>query len=108
MQIVYSDRDDDYYDRRAGRRRKGNTCRHSGRQIPLAYFDTGMVYRAVGLEMRRKGLDRHDENAAEAIARELTFPKMIELSKDPEFRSSEGGGCRFRRLCTSQSPGRSA
>lgn len=57
----------------------------------LAYFDTGMVYRAVGLEMRRKGLDRHDENAAEAIARELTFPKMIELSKDPEFRSSEGG-----------------
>ena len=42
----------------------------------LAYFDTGMVYRAVGLEMRRKG---------------LTFPKMIELSKDPEFRSSEGG-----------------
>ena len=50
-----------------------------------------MVYRAVGLEMRRKGLDRHDENAAEAIARELTFPKMIELSKDPEFRSSEGG-----------------
>ena len=25
----------------------------------LAYFDTGMVYRAVGLEMRRKGLDRH-------------------------------------------------
>ena len=32
----------------------------------LAYFDTGMVYRAVGLEMRRKGLDR-------------------------EFRSSEGG-----------------
>ena len=35
----------------------------------LAYFDTGMVYRAVGREMRRKGLDRHDENAAEAIAR---------------------------------------
>jgi len=57
----------------------------------LAYFDTGMVYRAVGLEMRQRGLDRQDEAAAETVARDLTFPKMIELSKNPEFRSSEGG-----------------
>lgn len=57
----------------------------------LAYFDTGMVYRAVGLEMRQRGLDCQDEGQAEAIARSLTFPRMMELSKNPEFRSSEGG-----------------
>ena len=70
---------------------KGTLAATLAEKYHLAYFDTGMVYRAVGLEMRRKGLDRQDEAQAEAIARNLTFPKMIELSKDPEFRSSEGG-----------------
>lgn len=70
---------------------KGTLAATLAEKYHLAYFDTGMVYRAVGLEMRQKGLDRQDEAQAEAIARNLTFPKMIELSKDPEFRSSEGG-----------------
>jgi len=70
---------------------KGTLAATLAEKYHLAYFDTGMVYRAVWLEMRQKGLDRQDEAQAEAIARNLTFPKMIELSKDPEFRSSEGG-----------------
>ena len=70
---------------------KGTLAATLAEKYHLAYFDTGMVYRAVGLEMRQKDLDRQDEAQAEAIARNLTFPKMIELSKDPEFRSSEGG-----------------
>ena len=70
---------------------KGTLAATLAEKYHLAYFDTGMVYRAVGLEMRQKGLDHQDEAQAEAIARNLTFPKMIELSKDPEFRSSEGG-----------------
>lgn len=57
----------------------------------LAYFDTGMVYRAVGLDLRLKGQDVHDETLAEEAAKQLTFAKMTELSKNPEFRSSEGG-----------------
>lgn len=57
----------------------------------LAYFDTGMVYRAVGLDLRLKGLDINNEEVAEQSAKELTYAKMTELSKNPEFRSSEGG-----------------
>ena len=57
----------------------------------LAYFDTGMVYRAVGLDLRLKNQDINDEALAEASAKALTFAKMTELSKHREFRSSEGG-----------------
>lgn len=57
----------------------------------LAYFDTGMVYRAVGLDLRLKNQDINDETLAEASAKSLTFTKMMELSKHKEFRTSEGG-----------------
>ncbi len=70
---------------------KGTLAAALADKYHLAYFDTGMVYRAVGLEMRQKGLDLHNEDEAEVIARNLTFPQMIELSKNLEFRSSEGG-----------------
>lgn len=57
----------------------------------LAYFDTGMVYRAVGLDLRLKNQDIENESLAEISAKELTFTKMMELAKNPEFRSSDGG-----------------
>ena len=44
----------------------------------LAYFDTGMVYRAVGLEMFLRGLNVEDEAAAAEIAAKLTFQRMME------------------------------
>ncbi len=57
----------------------------------LAYFDTGMVYRAVGLEMFLRGLNVEDEAAAAEIATKLTFQRMMELSTHPEFRGPRGG-----------------
>lgn len=70
---------------------KGTLASTLAEKYNLAYFDTGMVYRAVGLDMRLQGLDLNNEDSAEKIAQSLTFSKMIELSHNPEFRSSDGG-----------------
>ena len=60
---------------------KGTVSAYLADKYKLAYFDTGMVYRAVGLQMVLTENDVNDEDKAEQIAKELTFPKMIELSK---------------------------
>ena len=70
---------------------KGTLASQLAQKYKLAYFDTGMVYRAVGLLMRLKNFNLNDEDMAEELAKNLTFPQMIELSLNPEFRSSEGG-----------------
>ena len=57
----------------------------------LVYFDTGMVYRAVGLDMYLHNDDPHDEIKAETYAKALTFTKMHDLAKNPDFRSAIGG-----------------
>lgn len=69
---------------------KGTLAASLAKKYNLAYFDTGMVYRAVGLEMLLNGYDLSDNKKAEAFAENLTFPKMMELSKNPEFRSLNG------------------
>lgn len=70
---------------------KGTLASNLARKYKYAYFDTGMVYRAVGLEMYLSGQDLNSETAAAAVARSLTFSKMTELSEHPEFRSQLGG-----------------
>lgn len=70
---------------------KGTVSSFLTQKYKLAYFDTGMVYRAVGLQMVLSNTDLSDENEAEKVAKELTFPKMIELSKHKDFRSDIGG-----------------
>lgn len=70
---------------------KGTLAHNLASRYELSHFDTGMVYRAVGLEMFLSGLDVHNEDLAEKVALNLTFSKMIELSKHPEFRGIEGG-----------------
>ncbi len=70
---------------------KGTLAAQLAQKYKLAYFDTGMVYRAVGLLMRLNHFDLNDENKAENLAQKLTFPQMMELSQNSEFRSSEGG-----------------
>lgn len=70
---------------------KGTLAAALAKHYKLAYFDTGMVYRAVGLQMVLDKLDLSDENAAEKIAKQLTFEKMMELSRHPDFRSDIGG-----------------
>ncbi len=70
---------------------KGTLAAKLSEKYKYAYFDTGMVYRAVGLEMFLRNLDINDEVLALQIAENLTFEKMMELSKHSEFRSQIGG-----------------
>ena len=70
---------------------KGTLAAALAKHYNLAYFDTGMVYRAVGLQMVLQKLDLTDENAAEKVAKQLTFTQMMELSRHPDFRSDVGG-----------------
>lgn len=70
---------------------KGTLADKLSRKYGMAYFDTGMVYRAVGLQMVLDGQPLDDETTAEKVAQALTFPKMIELSYHQDFRSDIGG-----------------
>jgi len=69
---------------------KGTLAASLAQKFNLAYFDTGMVYRAVGLEMLLGNHDLADTQTAENFALNLTFPRMMELSKNPDFRSLDG------------------
>lgn len=57
----------------------------------FAYFDTGMVYRATYVEMYLQNLNFDDDTSAEKVAKNLTFDRMMELSKHPEFRGVKSG-----------------
>lgn len=70
---------------------KGTLAAALAKHYKLAYFDTGMVYRAVGLQMVLQKLNLTDESAAEKVAKQLTFTQMMELSRHPDFRSDVGG-----------------
>ena len=70
---------------------KGTLSQQLASKYGLAYFDTGMVYRAVGLLMLLNNRDLADVETAEKEAANLTFVKMMELSKNPEFRTAQGG-----------------
>ncbi len=69
---------------------KGTISAFVAKRYKLAYFDTGMVYRAVGLQMVLSGKDLSDVAAATEIAKNLTFPQMMELSAHKDFRSDVG------------------
>ena len=70
---------------------KGTLASNLSKKYGYAYFDTGMVYRAVGLEMYLQHKDMSDEDSALKIAQNLTFEHMHELAKNPDFRSALGG-----------------
>lgn len=70
---------------------KGTLSSQLAQKYHLACFDTGMLYRAVGLEMLLHNLALDNEDAASKIAKELTFPHMMDLSHHAEFRSAKGG-----------------
>ena len=70
---------------------KGTLAGRLAEKYKLAYFDTGMVYRAVGLQMVLDHKDINDESLAERYALDLTFPKMMNLAKHSDFRSNVGG-----------------
>ncbi len=70
---------------------KGTLASKLSKKYNLAYFDTGMVYRAVGLEVMLAEGNPEDEETATVYARQLSFQRMMELSANPEFRSATGG-----------------
>lgn len=70
---------------------KGTLSTALAAKYNLAVFDTGMIYRAVGLEMFLSKTDFGDESEAVRLAKELTFAKMMKLSTHPDFRSPAGG-----------------
>ena len=70
---------------------KGTLSKALADKYEYAYFDTGMIYRAVGLQMLLKGNDLTNSAAAESLAAGLSFSEMNKLSKHPDFRSAKGG-----------------
>ena len=70
---------------------KGTLASTLSEKYHLAYFDTGMIYRAVGLEIRLSGTDVHNEEEAFKVAQNMTFPRMMELAKDARLRDAVGG-----------------
>ena len=70
---------------------KGTLAQRLAAKYHLAYFDTGMVYRAVGIDLISNGFSPEDAVKAEKSAKSLTFSKMMSLSKHPDFRSAAGG-----------------
>ena len=70
---------------------KGTLASTLSEKYHLAYFDTGMIYRAVGLEIRIQGCDINNEAQSLAVAQKMTFPRMVELAKDSRLRDAVGG-----------------
>lgn len=70
---------------------KGTLAAKISQKYDLACFDTGMIYRAVGLKVILEKQSPENETAALKIAQNMTFPLMMEMSKHPDFRSASGG-----------------
>lgn len=60
---------------------KGTLAARLAEKYKLAYFDTGMVYRAVGLEMFLNGEDVTDEVQAEKNGQRINFSKNDGIGK---------------------------
>lgn len=70
---------------------KGTLASLLAKKYNLAYFDTGMIYRAVGLEMLLAEISPEDKEKAFSFAQNMTFSRMMSLSANPDFRSAVGG-----------------
>lgn len=67
---------------------KGTVAARLARTYGLAFLDTGLLYRAVGMGILASGGDLSDEAAAEAVARQLD---ATGLSEDPRLTTGEAG-----------------
>lgn len=66
---------------------KGTIAEGLGRIFGFPVLDSGLLYRAVGVTVRKQGADPADPQAAEAAARALD-PSRLD---DPDFRTREAG-----------------
>jgi cytidylate kinase len=83
---------------------KGTLARRLARHFGLAYLDTGLIYRAVGMGVVRQGGDPDDADTAERVAKALT-PEDLEAldlrsdaAADAASRVSAIPGVRARLL----------
>ncbi|NTU76839.1 MAG: (d)CMP kinase [Alphaproteobacteria bacterium] len=65
---------------------KGTIARKLAQEFGFAYLDTGLLYRAVALAVRRSGASLDDPAAAARAAQRLDPAKIMEMSNDPELR----------------------
>lgn len=65
---------------------KGTLARRLARHFDLAYLDTGLLYRAVGLKLLRAGGDPTQVEAAAKAAQTLDPASLAALSEDPALR----------------------
>lgn len=70
---------------------KGTIARRLAAALDYAYLDTGLLYRAVGLALLRKGVDPSDPALAEEEAQALDSKKVIERIDDPALRGDVAG-----------------
>ena len=66
---------------------KGTIAARLAEIFDYPHLDTGLLYRAVGLELVNAGLDLDDETAAQAAAQTLTQRHLT----DPELRGTVAG-----------------
>lgn len=66
---------------------KGTIAEGLGRAYGFPVLDSGLLYRAVGVTVRKQGGDPADPATAEAVARALD-PSRLD---DPDFRTREAG-----------------
>lgn len=71
---------------------KGTLARRLARHLNYACLDTGALYRAVGLAVKRAGGDINSEQEALKAARDLDQNALAIINKDPEIRSESAGG----------------
>lgn len=70
---------------------KGTIARKLAAALNFAYLDTGLLYRAVGINVMRSGDDLTDAKAAAREAVKLDPTSLAALMDDPALRSDEGG-----------------
>jgi len=69
---------------------KGTISKLLAEHLEFAYFDTGLIYRAVGLYMHLNNLEIEDENIATQTAEKLTYNDMLEIAKHKDLRTDIG------------------
>lgn len=70
---------------------KGTLARRLAAALDFAYLDTGLLYRAVGLNVLRAGGDPVDPDAACGAALKLDPTTIMAMAEDPALRSHEAG-----------------
>ncbi|MBO0661665.1 (d)CMP kinase [Jiella sp. MQZ9-1] len=66
---------------------KGTLAKRVASHYQLPYLDTGLLYRAVGRQVAKAGVDPDDAEAAGAVARDLDVGHLT----DPTLRGHEAG-----------------